>query len=760
MHRESERIARNLQLSVEAKTVANKTKESLFKLFNFKVSHGSGSSSSKGESEEDKTETPPSSPIPAAIGDKHPAGTAHPKIRQSSRYSHLLQQAEQDLDDSESELEIVTLKPIDRDRLALRKLKAHIKTQSTPEIDLKKGQMTAQMLHAHILEQTRQQAIKEKQAREADIVAAGGKVITAEERDKENAIIESLLEKERRNAELVRRQEKRERLRNGADESIDVLDMDDRDEEYDTEYTDNESLQEDLEGSSEDENTGEDSTAEIDLEGLQHANIDHDNASSEQQGQGARIRVSSSADIDVSKATSETSTSQLVAEVQCLQVPATQDKLEPEGLSQFFSASVNSPLNTQSRLSKLRSVDDEPLEISTPSKDCALQVEATQQSQPLNTQASPTPGYEEQRYVDDPATPFSEISAISSPSTANTLKFTQATPSSRFMGRCDIPTQVDNFSPLKDMVQAASRNQHMLNKSTGRQRRRINDIETESDDDVETTPKAVQRNLKISGGRHRIKPVHVREISSAAKEMFDDQAEESEDEWAGIGGMSEDDSDGQSDGDTKLEGLVDDNDNAPLREADVAALHAEGERERDEKLVTRLLHDVTTGGFRKRTRRGVTSAETNGLDDILFSDEDDDYEHERHQARSHELAKRREKLLENQKLSKLAQNPKAQPFFQTIEAIDKDRDFFASTDADDFSEVESMRDKGEENSDEVHGGLQAVASKESDNVVSYRRNKRYTNAQRTQTIDDIRKTLSFLTEDPEESQKLNNSAQC
>ncbi|KAK9236068.1 MRC1-like domain-containing protein [Lipomyces kononenkoae] len=144
--------------------------------------------------------------------------------------------------------------------------------------------------------------------------------------------------------------------------------------------------------------------------------------------------------------------------------------------------------------------------------------------------------------------------------------------------------------------------------------------------------------------------------SRVMKEMFDEHAEESDDEWKGVGGASdpEDESD-DDEYDSELEAMVNDNVDENADRNRTAALFAADELNRDEKLVNDMIRGVH-GGFRKR-RQG-------DLYDLSDSDDESAYAERRRQRRD---AKRRKHLLKDEKMSSLAENPKAQAFFKTIE---------------------------------------------------------------------------------------------
>lgn len=146
---------------------------------------------------------------------------------------------------------------------------------------------------------------------------------------------------------------------------------------------------------------------------------------------------------------------------------------------------------------------------------------------------------------------------------------------------------------------------------------------------------------------------------SAAKEMVEDQASESEDEYAGLGGASDDDSEGE---DEAVQAMIDDEQKENFDESKLAAFYADRERAADEQQVNKLFKDITSGMLRKK--RGA---------DYDLSDSDDDGEARRRMKRR-EFAKMRKALLEDEQIGKIAENPKRAAFLRAIEDRGDDQD--------------------------------------------------------------------------------------
>ncbi|EMR10051.1 hypothetical protein PNEG_01804 [Pneumocystis murina B123] len=137
------------------------------------------------------------------------------------------------------------------------------------------------------------------------------------------------------------------------------------------------------------------------------------------------------------------------------------------------------------------------------------------------------------------------------------------------------------------------------------------------------------------------------------EDFIEDQAQESDDEYAGLGGASDDDDD---DLDNKeIEDIID-NTISPqdIDVTDIAAYYMKKEMEDDSKIINNLLNDITTGNLRKR--RGMFF----GLNDL-------DDEKETLKRRNKRAYIIKQKLLDNQNLSFMADNPKMKAFLTTIE---------------------------------------------------------------------------------------------
>ncbi|KAI0540660.1 MRC1-like domain-containing protein [Xylaria digitata] len=147
-----------------------------------------------------------------------------------------------------------------------------------------------------------------------------------------------------------------------------------------------------------------------------------------------------------------------------------------------------------------------------------------------------------------------------------------------------------------------------------------------------------------------------------AIEMIEEQAEESEDEYAGLGGADGEDS---SDEDEELvKEMIDDTVNNDGDAAKLAGLFADRERAADAAQVDKLFRDITTGMLRKRRRGGDGH-------DFDLSDSDDGGEARRRMKRR-QFAKMQKALFADERIGKIAENPRNAAFLKSIEDMNDD----------------------------------------------------------------------------------------
>ncbi|TGJ88623.1 hypothetical protein E0Z10_g132 [Xylaria hypoxylon] len=238
--------------------------------------------------------------------------------------------------------------------------------------------------------------------------------------------------------------------------------------------------------------------------------------------------------------------------------------------------------------------------------------------------------------------------------------------------------------------------------------------------------------------------------NSKAIEMIEEQAEESEDEYAGLGGADGEDS---SDEDEELiKEMIDDTGNNDGDAAKLAGLFADRERAADAAQVDKLFRDITTGMLRKRRRGGDDH-------DFDLSDSDDGGEARRRMKRQ-QFAKMQKALFADERIGKIAENPRNAAFLKSIEdmndddELDFDENFAAdtkSTSGDDSqSQNASQVDQAIPDSQPPTTGRKR--SRTDDHVPRPGPNERRTkDGARPSSIAEVRRSLSTLLDEPNAS---------
>ncbi|KAJ6257887.1 hypothetical protein Dda_7676 [Drechslerella dactyloides] len=230
---------------------------------------------------------------------------------------------------------------------------------------------------------------------------------------------------------------------------------------------------------------------------------------------------------------------------------------------------------------------------------------------------------------------------------------------------------------------------------------------------------------------------------SRAKDMFQEAAEESEDEYAGLGGASDEDSNDEDL--SELEDLIDNE----TMDADDGA-HAELDLKRnvadDEKDVQKLMKDITHGNLRKR--RGA------GFD----LDDSDEEEYRRERRRLKNAAERRRLLMQHDNISKIADNPKRQAFLSIIAGgregdrsfLDEEEDYDFGIHADTQNTDSQSADKtaADNQADSPSAAEPAAETQNESNEKEPSGNPRRTNKKRKpKTLLEVQRSVSSLLDD-------------
>ena len=236
---------------------------------------------------------------------------------------------------------------------------------------------------------------------------------------------------------------------------------------------------------------------------------------------------------------------------------------------------------------------------------------------------------------------------------------------------------------------------------------------------------------------------------SHAREIVDEAAEESDDEYAGLGGASDDDGNDMENDDDRA--LIDhDTQVGRGDEARLAGLFADRERKDDEAAVSKLMKDITTGGLRRK--RGAN-------DDLDLSDEEDATARRR-EAKRREFAKMRRELLKDEAVGKIAEDRKKEAFLKSIEDREErseDEDGFdqPETATEDSQSQQPQKEATDVVDDKAGNSHKEPLSTTSDSQL----NRRPTNSRRgidrkPTTRAEISESVSFLIEEPDSQSQV------
>ncbi|KAK8109834.1 MRC1-like domain-containing protein [Apiospora kogelbergensis] len=256
---------------------------------------------------------------------------------------------------------------------------------------------------------------------------------------------------------------------------------------------------------------------------------------------------------------------------------------------------------------------------------------------------------------------------------------------------------------------------------------------------------------------------------SEARGMVEEQADESEDEYAGLGGADgEDESDEEAEMELRKQ-MIDDAEGNDLNEHKLAALFNERELQEGAAQVDKLFHDITTGMLRKRRRHGGD----NGAFDL--SDSDDGGE-ARKRMKRRQFQKMQKALFADERIGKIAENPRNAAFLKSIEDRGSDDELDFGPDAIDEQDEDDSQSQGQGQREEPQedripdsqpttsdGGVALQAQQGSNANLGRKRNRldpdhtarlppalrkaQGTNTRVPASITDVRRSLSSLLDD-------------
>ncbi|KAK6895499.1 Mediator of replication checkpoint protein 1 [Candida tropicalis] len=261
-------------------------------------------------------------------------------------------------------------------------------------------------------------------------------------------------------------------------------------------------------------------------------------------------------------------------------------------------------------------------------------------------------------------------------------------------------------------------------------------LDEDEDEDEDESPEAMQRRIKEYELKIRKRELKIRKRRKdmerrGLKNIIEGEAEESEDEWKGLGGVDGEVSDVANSEDERM---IDNNFNIDLKNEEIRKKFMEDYQIKDQKELEKLLDDIKNHRLIKRA--GVA----NGLDIEISDEEDSLLEAYRRQ----KLMEQQQRLLKNKKLLEIYKNEKSKAFFNSIkENIEIIKIDDSDSDDDDIQVVgESKKEKEKSDTEEDNDSLEKEAP-----------------VKKTIKIDEnfVRKKLSFLysaNDDCEEYERL------
>ncbi|KAF2099734.1 hypothetical protein NA57DRAFT_75238 [Rhizodiscina lignyota] len=702
--------------------------------------------------------------------------------------------------------------------LLVQRALAHLTSPGRAPTGKRNGKptMTTAQMQAHLLQRARQQALQEKQNRIEQLRARGVVVLTEEEREQEQMQLENMLEKAREEARLLAKKEKK--ARENGEEYRGEGDIDMLSSEEDGEWEGDEDGDADESGGEEDEPEGlelsgseEDEEEEGEEEG-RAPNPLFDDQADEDEGEDEEDIVdakptgaheeNSDGDTSVHDAVHRQASrpkprhrqiiddddddeSQTPSKQHATAQPSQNDEMaafgfakmdtSPVTFTQMFAGSMadldsqtqadtwdtqaerNAAMNTEyDSLAFLKQLPPATL------PDFQAEMPATQ-IEDSQTQASAT---------QDADTPLIKLGL----SQFESQQQSTLSPS-RFSEMPD-PTQDAGFAMSQTMPQAPHSTVETVvipvpetpvaekRRARLHQRRREATVMSDPDEEewafsdangrteehpVVEDPVQAQMDaftMLRKAAKKKAKKDAFDKKKSEAKGMVDEQAEESEDEYAGLGGASDDESTGEVD--EEVQKMMDDS-HVEVDERKIAAFYADKAKVDNEKAVNKLFNDLTTGALRRR--------HGDGLD---LSDNDDDDLAERRRRKQREFARRTKALLEDEKIGKIAENPKKQAFFHALEDRDYDEDVdFLDAPPDQASNTitDSQTDPPAPEATQdvtMAGALEPAAipstnpqKRKASEMTGSMAHRRSDPSKRARNLSEVQESLSFLIDEPE-----------
>ncbi|CCG84764.1 protein of unknown function [Taphrina deformans PYCC 5710] len=632
---------------------------------------------------------------------------------------------------------------------------AKLVAMARPDSPTKQEARAAKARQAALIAQVSNQAKAERKAREATMLAAGVAVVSVEQRQREALEVEDLVEKARRQAmELRKLEEKEDRKRRAAEDGVNDISGDSENESEDHDWE----AGEDLDVSSASETDDDDSS--LDAENATNA-VDQSILEKPKLGRHSSIlserRLSDEEEDHLSPIRRRTAFKKVRAS-RVVDDDSEEDKENampsPEatkaelGLTQFFEATpavgehhesnefsasqfcLSPSIEVSRNMQLLRESDyvdhaslGEYLVPSAPKHQLQAIHDVIPSSQPELEAHGPQEGN-------------TQFSLFDAPSPDESVKSFRL--SASLQGQFTQATEVDGtqFPP-----RSTDSPQNRTAESTLVRLRKAGPSNYEKLTDATYAPDNVFKRMR--------REMDAEQHERSRKAFVDDRAVESDDEYAGLGGVSDEEVDDADEISAELADMIDDvADNDVDGQQKIAAFYAQKDLENDEKMVNTLMNDINNGGLRRKRGAGLLD-----MDDS----EDEQEEEARYKARQ---AQMRARLLEAQNLTSLADNPKTKAFIDALEDRPVSANYIEIAGEDDV--VQDIVPETQTGADDAEASSTPALLQRTDTVLDDEStqadvqmkppSRPFKRPAKRITQSDIRKELSFLCEDDDDSQ--------
>lgn len=684
-------------------------------------------------------------------------------------------------------------RPVDSKAIhALKHLSHIVSRELQPAKKGSRPSIAPDVLEAQLRRRAREQARQQQLERIEELKAKGIDVQTTEEREKEAEAFEDLLEKARQDAVDLRKAEKAARRQAGGDATVEI--SDDEDEDEDEEYVGSGSEDEDIEEAHDDDeadgnNLVDEAAEETDERGEESADADDDEPEdeSEQLDPEQPHEVNDSHATDRTPAMSRVRKTRVILDDEdededdlAIQPPATvKDSTannDPFAAFNFGGAhqmstlmsptqAFNATMQTPSQAAHEDSFDI--LRHLAPPSSSSLRPSLpdleTQLGDDLQEDIVGSQVPESQRITLDwetqmPETPV-PAGVSRGPSGLSETPGWEPTQDGGLEspwsvrrkapnedGIVESPTDYETQSTVNLRVSESPAPSQTIERR-GRLGRRRLPVEDDSDDESNDAFVGVEkRDAFREMARRRKEALTAAEKADVDKEMrgmMDEQAEESEDEYAGLGG------DDFVAPETEQDREMIDSSNIEVDERAIAAHFAERERVRMEEETSKLYKDLTTGMLRRKMA-------SNAFD---LEEDEDEIEARRRQMRQLEETKKRKALLRDENIAHLADGKPSkgrEAFLRAIADDDGDDDGLELAATQDDSTAASQ-DDSTQSQDATAGPLREIAGNKRKDISGDRSDEERPAAKlrrieaatfkRPTSLLEVKESVSFLLED-------------